>query len=171
MTPVPFALDAGGWLVMGETHLASGRLRRALGAFRRSQQTDQRGENSFKLHTAVNAISTVLLQQHKFFLHLHDESKQMQRRPPVAVDLGAVARVALEAKAVLRPEVHRALDGIMVCAQAAALLPEYADQSFVLELESRGGDGAKTLIDQWLDAQRWLYDALLNAEEPLISTA
>ena len=154
---------------MGETHLASGRLRRALSAFRRSQQTDHRGERSFELHTAVNAISTVLLEQHKFFLHLHDESKQMQRRPAVAVDLGSVGRVALEAKARLRPEVHRALDGIVVCAQAGALLPEYADQSFVLELENHGGDDAKPLVDQWLDAQRWLYDTLLNTEEPLNS--
>ena len=169
MTPIPFVLDHAGWLGMGESHLTSGRLRRALSAFRRSQQTDQRGVNSFKLHTAVNAISTVLLQQHKFFLHLHDEAKQMVRRAPVAVDLEALGRVALEAKGVLRPSVHHALDAIVACAQAGALLPVYADQSFVLELESHGGDDAKPLIDQWLDAERWLYDSLVNAEEPLNS--
>ena len=169
MTPIPFALDHAGWLAMGETHLASGRLRRALSAFRRAQQTATRGENAFSLHTHVNALATVLLQQHKFFLHLHDEAKQMVRRAPVAVDLKAVGRVAAEAKASLKPEVHSALDGIVACASAGQLLPEYADQSFVVDLESHGGEAAKPLIDQWLDAERWLYETLLNAEEPLIS--
>ena len=134
-----------------------------------AQQTATRGENAFSLHTHVNALATVLLQQHKFFLHLHDEAKQMVRRAPVAVDLKAVGRVAAEAKASLKPEVHSALDGIVACASAGQLLPEYADQSFVVDLESHGGEAAKPLIDQWLDAERWLYETLLNAEEPLIS--
>ncbi len=160
-----------GWLRLGEAHLGRGRLRRALGAFRRAQQTDRRGEYSFQLQSAVNALSTVLVQRGQFFLHLHDEDRLRTRAEanaaPTDVDWVALARDAREAQPALPAAARSALDVVRACAEARALSPELADRSAALELELHGGEAHGLLwANRWLDAEFVLYRALLDREEP-----
>jgi hypothetical protein len=159
------------WLERGQAQLGRGHLRRALGSFRRSQQTDWRGENAFQLHTAIDAITVVLLQQRRFFLHVHDESKLFGLPAPVTVDLEALARRAVALKGELTSSVHGALEAIATCAKAGALLPDYANQSAVLELEASGTEVCLVLANEWLAAEKSLYEGLLAREEALISGA
>lgn len=161
------------WLRLGEIHASRGHLRRAVGAFRRAGETDKRGEYSFVLHQAVSTLGNYLYQQKKYFLHAHEDSLLSQecerprdrpsRRPPSLEELANRARNLRES---IRSDFADACDGIARCAAQATLLPEYADQSFALRLEQAGSDQARELARDWREAQRCLYDELLDLEEP-----
>jgi len=164
-SPEPWAVHLG-WLRLGEAHLAQGHLRRALGAFRQSQQTDQRGAEAFTLHNSINAVTTVLLHLGRYFLHVHDEQLMLRRAPTGSVDFAALANDAAALEVSVKPSLHGALEQITACCRAVDLLPLYADQSAVLELQNHGGETARPLVERWVDAQRSLYLALLSCEEP-----
>ena len=150
----PAAPEHQVWLLKGEIHLARGHFRRALGAFRRSQTTDHRGDNAFVLHNSIGAISTILLQQRRFFLHVHDEAKVFVRgrREVNAAVLALLAEEARSLKGTAKSSVHHALEAIEMCARGGELLPQYADQSPALELESAGSEALRAIMERWLDA-------------------
>ncbi len=154
-----------GWLRLGELHVAKGHLRRALGAFRKSQQTSQRGEDAFALHTSINAVTTVLLHLGHFFLHVHDETL-LFNRPAAVVDLRALMQEAAALKGELKSSLTGALEIIEDTARAEQLLPRYADSSPTLELQTHAPEASKAFVQRWLDAQATLYSALLAREEP-----
>lgn len=136
------------WLAQGEAHVSRGHLRRALSAFRKSQQVDLRGEQSFAQHTAINALTSMLLQQNKFFLNINDEQTLFERTHHVALTEIDFTGLTTEAPSADLAE----------CLRARALLPRYADQPLL------GGRDAFTR-ERWLPAFDALYVTLLNREE------
>jgi tetratricopeptide (TPR) repeat protein len=153
---------------LGEVAAARGQLRRALGFFRRAVERDTRGEYSLSLHQAVQALGSVLLQQGRYFLHVHEDSVRVQRleRPaPAAAPLPLSALVARAQTLRTVPALEETCAGVVACAEAQQLLPAFADHSFALQLEQHGGEAARRLAADWRVAQLALYDELLMREE------
>jgi tetratricopeptide (TPR) repeat protein len=164
------------WLRLGEAFMARGHLRRALGALRRAQEVDRRGEYTRPLYDGINALSHVLHQHGRFFLHVLDEtlrSKALEAgRPVVALDaprapLSSLAARARSLRGEVREAAHTALEGVEAQASARALLPRWAEQGLCGELEAHGGEAGHALAASWRVAQADLYEELLEREEAL----
>lgn len=163
------------WLRLGEVHAARGHLRRALGAFRRAQAVDRKGEYTRPLFDAVGALTHVLHQHRRFILHVDDEAKRNlaleRREAPVPVDapreaLSSLAARARALHATTRDAAHTALEAVEEMGEARALLPRWSDQSPRVDLELHGGEEGEALAAAWRVAQFDLYDELLEREEP-----
>lgn len=158
------------WVRLGEIAAARGQLRRALGAFRRASEVDQRGEYSLRLHQVIQSICSVLLQQQRYFLHPADDSafSQQLERPAKRGAIVPLRQLAARAQmlATQRPEVASACAGIARCAQALGLVPGDADHSFCAEL-AISTEAGRELGRDFLAVQLLLYDELLAREEPL----
>lgn len=171
------------WLRLGEAHVMLGQLRRALGAFRRAQETDL-GEYTQPLFDGVNALTHVLHQHQRYFLHALDESrhgKALEASLPAVApgeSLTPLASLAERARA-LRPLVRErdrekvltALDAIEEQASAHALLPKWADQTQGKPLDEAGSEAAAALAHDWRVAQASLYEELLEREESLVDAS
>lgn len=140
-------MDRNAWRAAGEAHLAKGRLRRALGAFRRALEVDVRGEQSFALHQLASVTAQVLSQRGAFFLHPSDDTVRSRW---------------LEAGAPQRPEP----DFTALTKDAAEPL-----RSIFTERRLPAGlaDQVLTTDESARDAVLWLYEALLEREEPVTS--
>jgi len=168
------------WLRLGEVHAARGHLRRALGAFRRAQEVDRRGESTKVTFQAVGALTHVLHQHQRFILHVFDEaarSRALEAGVPLITrdtprePLSMLAARARALRRDLREAAHTALDAIAELADAKALLPKWTDQSPCSELEQHGGEEGRALAASWRVAQAELYEELLEREEPLFDAA
>ncbi len=153
---------------LGELAAARGHLRRALGFFRRAVERDARGEYAFSLHQAVQTLGSVLLQQGRYFPHVHEDSLRVQQlersaEPVAPQPLGALAARAQHLQEV--PALKEACEGVRRCAEARVLVATSADQSFALQLEQHGGESARRLAADWRAAQLALYEELLAREE------
>jgi tetratricopeptide (TPR) repeat protein len=160
------------WTRLGEVRVAQGQLRRALGAFRRAQEVDAKGEYTRQLFDAVNALTHVLHQHRRFILHVFDETARNQafeaRAPSTLAPepLSVLARRAHELRSVVREPAHAALDCIEEQATQRALLPRWSDQSATFDLEQHGGEEGRALGVAWRGALFELYEELLEREEP-----
>jgi tetratricopeptide (TPR) repeat protein len=158
------------WLRLGELFVARRQLRRAVGAFRRAQELDARGEYAFLLHQAVSSLGQVLHHQGRPFLHPADEL--VRTRHLVAVTAPAVPTVdawlrdaeALRGTLPLAGRV--ALDHAETFVRHGRLDESFSEQSVARELELKAGEAAKPLSDSLRALHLSWYEALLAAEEP-----
>ncbi|MCC6336566.1 MAG: hypothetical protein IT380_21580 [Myxococcales bacterium] len=163
------------WTRLGEVHVARGHLRRALGAFRRAQEVDAKGEYTRQLFDAVNALTHVLHQHRRFVLQVFDETarnRAMEERrlstPPATrpLPLAALAERARGLRSSVREAALTALECIEEQATARALLPRWSDQSATFDLEQHGAEEGRALGLAWRAALFELYEELLEREEP-----
>jgi tetratricopeptide (TPR) repeat protein len=151
-----------------------GRLRVALGLYRRAVELDGAGEHAQALHAGVQGCGAALLQTGRYLLHALDETRRAATpsppRPPRLSRLAARARAAM---AGADAATTAALQTVAHCCELRALAPAYADQSPTLALELAAATSAgeraaelRALAEDWAAAQRSLYDELLAAEEP-----
>lgn len=153
-------MDRDAWRAAGAAHLAQGRLRRALGAFRRALEQDLRGEQSFELHQLISVATQVLSQRGAYHLHPCDETLRSRWLEAGSAPLAEPDFDALAASA-------RALglDTLERLFGERRLSAGLADQDLAAAVPDRGGDFKR----QAREAQLWLYEALLAREEPLTS--
>ena len=150
-------MDRDAWRAAGAAHLAQGRLRRALGAFRRALEQDLRGEQSFELHQLISVATQVLSQRGAYYLHPSDETLRSRWLEAGAAPLPEPDFAALAAEA------RRLGLGLLETTfTERRLLPGLADQDLTAEVTDRGADFKR----QARAAQLWLYEALLAREEP-----
>lgn len=161
------------WLHLGEIHATRGHLRRALGAFRRAWEWDKPGEYGQALLQAINTIGNHLLQQQKYFLHAHEDSRLSQElehpkdlTSRIPVPLEELAARARDLRPTVLGELATDCAAIERCAAAATLFPEYSDQSLWARLDQFGPKPAQELARDWRAAQFALYEELLDREEP-----
>lgn len=157
------------WLRLGELHAARGQLRRALGAFRRAQALDARGEYAFLLHQAVSTLGQVLHGHRRPFLHPADEHVRLDRlvrgeRPESPSPEAWLAQA--DALAPSLPAAGReALEHAKVFVQAGLLEEPFSEQSPATDLEQKGGAPAAPLARALRDLHLAWYEALLDREE------
>jgi len=157
------------WLRLGELHAARGHLRRAVGAFRRAQELDARGEYAFVLHEAVSALGQVLHRQRKPFLHPADEFVRNRRlmTGEVVAPLGAAAW--LETAEALLPTLNAAGRGALEQAigfvRGGVLDEPWSEQSLSRQLELSAGEEVKALAESLRSLHLAWYEALLDLEE------
>lgn len=157
------------WLRLGELHAARGHLRRAVGAFRRAQELDARGEYAFLLHEAVSALGQVLHRQQKPFLHPADEL--VRNRRLMTGELVAPPREPawLEAAQALRPSLNAAgraaLDQAIGFVHGGVLSEPWSEQSLARQLELAAGEEVKPLADSLRALHLHWYELLLDREE------
>ncbi len=142
-------MDRDAWRDAGQAHLSKGHLRRALGAFRRALEVDQRGERSFELHQLIDVATQVLSQRQLYFLHPSDEtvrSRWLEAGAPVlaAPDFDALAA---DARAHGQAELATVFE-------TKVLRADLSGQSI-----SRSDESAR-------DGQLFLYEQLLQRAEP-----
>ena len=170
-------------LRLGEIAARHGRLRTALAHFRRGAELDAAGTYSAALLAGVQACGNTLLQSGRYVLHAMDEARRTAslearaepERPPPLHSLATHARALLpELAEPALVEVHAAVEAVAACAEARQLLPRHADASPAMVLELAAGSERtpvdlrarlRRLADQWIAAQRSLYDELLAREE------
>ena len=157
------------WLRLGELHAARGHLRRAVGAFRRAQELDARGEYAFVLHEAVSALGQVLHRQRKPFLHPADEFVRNRRlmTGEVVAPLGAAAW--LETAEALLPTLNAAgraaLEQAIGFVRGGVLDEPWSEQSLSRQLEISAGEEVKALAESLRSLHLAWYEALLDLEE------
>jgi hypothetical protein len=151
-------MDRDAWRVAGQAHLAAGRLRRALGAFRRALEQDLRGEQSFELHQLISVTTQVLSQRGAYYLHPSDETLRSRWLEAGATPLAEPDFAALATEA--RTLGLGALESMFV---ERKLSPGLADQDLTAAVSDRGTEFTK----QARAAQLWLYEALLAREETI----
>lgn len=144
-------MNRDAWRAAGEAHLAQGRLRRALGAFRRAVEVDERGEQSFALHQLTSVATQVLSQRGAFFLHPDDETVRSRWLEAGAPPLAAPDFEALGREARARGETT--LEALFTTRRLSAGM---AGQVLGKDEQSQA-------------AVLWLYEQLLQQEEPLTS--
>ncbi|MBL8918921.1 MAG: hypothetical protein JNJ54_08700 [Myxococcaceae bacterium] len=157
------------WLRLGELYAARGHLRRALGAFRRAQTLDGRGEYAFLLHQAVSTLSQVLHSQHKPFLHPSDEHVRLERmlrgeRPEAPSPDGWLAQADALAPS-LPMQGREALEDAKTFVRRGLLDEPVSEQSPAAVLEQKGGDAARPLARALRDLHLAWYEALLDLDE------
>lgn len=150
-------MDRDAWRAKGQQHLEAGRLRRALGAFRRALELDLRGDQSFQLHQLCDVTTQVLSHRGLYFLHPSDETLRHRR---LAQGTLPGEQPALHA---LATEVHAlGHDELAACLRAQTLRAGLAGLDLTSGLPPEVSARAR-------DAQLWLYEALLDREEPVTS--
>lgn len=158
------------WLRLGELHAARGHLRRAVGAFRRAQELDTRGEYALLLHQAVSTLGQVLHRAGRPFLHPSDELVRTKRLVAGAPLDAPTPDEWLERAKALEPVLSSAgvtaLDEARTFVRRGRLEEAYSEQSPSRELELRGGEAARPLADALKALHLAWYEALLEAEEP-----
>lgn len=157
------------WLRLGELHAARGHLRRAVGAFRRAQELDARGEYAFVLHEAVSALGQVLHRQQKPFLHPADEFVRNRRAMTKEVVTPPREAEWLEAAEALRPTLNAAgraaLEQAIVFVRGGVLDEPWSEQSLARQLELAAGEEVKSLAESLRSLHLAWYEALLELEE------
>jgi hypothetical protein len=161
------------WLRLGEVFASRSQLRRAVGAFRRAQEVDARGEYAFVLHTALSSLGQVLHLHHKPFLHPADDAVRTRRllsaRPPPApvhAPLEEVVAAALALRPTLPEAGRAAVDEVVERLRPGVLDEGLSEQSLSRDLEQRAGPAAASLVEAVRAVQLAWYEALLDAEEP-----
>ena len=157
------------WLKAGEFAAAHNNLRRALGCWRRALEVDFRGEKTVVLHEGIATLSQVLLQQKKYFLHVHEDSVRQQwlatANAPVLVNPPkAELEAALLAARESRPSLQGIIDQARRCVARQQFEDTLADVSLVLDLKNAG---LVAVAAQFQQFQLWYVDSLLNRQEPL----
>lgn len=159
------------WLRLGELFVARRQLRRAVGAFRRAQELDARGEYAFLLHQAVSSLGQLLHQQGRPFLHPADEFVRTRHlvagTSPVAPTIDAWLRDAEALRGNLPMAGRVALEHAEAFVRHGRLDESFSEQSPALELDLKAGAAAKSLSDSLRALHLDRYEALLTAEEPL----
>lgn len=157
------------WLRLGELHAARGHLRRAVGAFRRAQELDSRGEYAFVLHQGVSALGQVLHRQQKPFLHPADEL--VRNRRLVTGEVVAPPREPewLEAAEALLPTLPSAgrvaLEQAIGFVRGGVLDEPWSEQSLSRQLELAAGEEVKALAESLRTLHLAWYETLLEVEE------
>ena len=158
------------WLRLGELFVARRQLRRAVGAFRRAQELDARGEYAFLLHEAVSSLGQVLHHQGRPFLHPADELVRTRHLVAgtllVAPTVDAWLRDAEALRGTLPLAGRVALEHAETFVRHGRLDESFSEQSLARELELKAGEAAKTLSDSLRALHLSWYEALLTAEEP-----
>lgn len=150
-------MDRDAWRAKGEAHLQRGHLRRALGAFRRALELDTRGDQSFQLHQLCDVTTQVLSQRGLYFLHPSDEtlrSRWLEQGAPPRTE-PALHALATEVQAFEAEE-------LTACLRAKTLRVGLSGVDLTSSLPPEVAPRAR-------EAQLWLYEALLDREEPLTS--
>lgn len=157
------------WLRLGELHAARGHLRRAVGAFRRAQELDARGEYAFVLHEAVSALGQVLHRQKKPFLHPADELVRNRRLMTGEVVAPPREAAWLEAAEVLLPSLNAAgrsaLEQAIGFVRGGVLDESWSEQSPARQLELSAGEEVKALAESLRSLHLHWYALLLDIEE------
>lgn len=158
------------WLRLGELFASRGQLRRALGAFRRAQELDQRGERAFVLHQAVSTLGQLLHRQRRPFLHPDDETSR-SKRLTAGASLEPVDEAAFRAQVqALLPVVSApgvaALESALRFLESAGLDEAHSEQSPAKELERCAEDAVRALASPLRAIHLARYEALLDLEEP-----
>jgi len=158
------------WLRLGELFVARRQLRRAVGAFRRAQELDARGEYAFVLHQVVSSLGQVLHQQARPFLHPADELVRTRhlvaQTSPVVPAVDAWLRDAEALRGTLPSAGRGALEHAQAFVRHGRLDESFSEQSLARELELKAGEPAKALADSLRALHVSWYEALLAAEEP-----
>ncbi len=158
------------WLRLGELFVARRQLRRAVGAFRRAQELDARGEYAFLLHQAVSSLGQLLHHQGRPFLHPADElvrTRHLVAGTSLAAPTSeAWLRDAEALRGTLPLAGRLALEHAEAFVRHGRLDESFSEQSPALELELKGGAAAKSLSDSLRAFHLSRYEALLTAEEP-----
>lgn len=158
------------WLRLGELFVARRQLRRAVGAFRRAQELDARGEYAFLLHEAVSSLGQVLHHQGRPFLHPADELVRTRHLVAgtslVAPTVDAWLRDAEALRGTLPLAGRVALEHAETFVRHGRLDESFSEQSLARELELKAGEAAKSLSDSLRALHLSWYEALLTAEEP-----
>ena len=158
------------WLRLGELFVARRQLRRAVGAFRRAQELDARGEYAFLLHQAVSSLGQLLHQQARPFLHPADEFVRTRLlvagASPAAPTVDAWLREAEALRGTLPLAGRVALEHAEAFVRHGRLDESFSEQSPALELDLKAGAAAKPLSDSLRALHLSWYEALLTSEEP-----
>lgn len=160
------------WARLGEACAAKGWLRRALEALRRSTEVDQRGEYTLATDTNIAAMTQVLSQRGQYFPHPHESGVHARRFEQWREGLAAGAlpsfrELADEARRLKGGRAEGALEAVIACLDAGALLPQYSGQSMAQELEATGDEALAAFSAKWREAFQALYAELLEREEAL----
>lgn len=157
------------WLRLGELHAARGHLRRAVGAFRRAQELDARGEYAFVLHEGVSALGQVLHRQRKPFLHPADEFVRNRRLMTGEVVTAPREAAWLEAAEALLPTLNAAgraaLEQAIGFVRGGVLDEPWSEQSLSRQLEISAGEEVKALAESLRALHLHWYALLLDLEE------
>lgn len=158
------------WLRLGELFISRRQLRRAVGAFRRAQEVDARGEYAFVLHQAVSSLGQVLHHQARPFLHPADELVRTRhlvaQTSPVVPTVDAWLRDAEALRGTLSPAGRLALEDAETFVRHGRLDESFSELSLARELELKAGEVARPLVDSLRALHLSWYEALLAVEEP-----
>lgn len=158
------------WLKLGELFAARGHLRRALGAFRRAQEVDERGERAFVLHQAVSTLGQVLHRQRRPFLHPDDETVRSKRLAAGGAveraDEAAFCRDARHLLGAVSSGSALALEAALRFVESAGLDEAHSEQSPAKELERCSEEAVRALAASLRRIHLSRYEALLALEEP-----
>jgi tetratricopeptide (TPR) repeat protein len=157
------------WLRLGELYASRGHLRRALGAFRRAQALDLRGEYAFLLHQAVSTLGQVLHAHQRPFLHPAEEHVRTERmvrheRVEVPSAEGWLAQADALSPSLPAPA-REALEHAKAFVRRGLLDEPFSEQSPASDLEQKGGEPAKALAHALRDLHLAWYEALLERDE------
>lgn len=159
------------WLRLGELYAARRQLRRAVGAFRRAQELDARGDDAFVLHEAISSIGQVLHHLRRPILHPADELVRNRHLVAGTTPQPPSAAQWLDEAMALEPTLpdgaRAALAHATGFVRGGGLDESFSEQSLARELEVHGGEGTRALAESLRALHLARYDALLAVEEPL----